>query len=303
LHGLYSFVDPLPLKKNILKGFLLKKEYWVNPDVFENYYDTFGFNFHMINNTLSSNNAMKYCNPLKINNLSTIDAPYYNASAEFEHEPDRSLRIKYKPGYSIIWRRMRSLFKEVFHLKYRYQHRLTTHLFKYENNLFKYNLYQKTDNTILFMLIRNKFAYDLSWSTELLNNNYVFINSFVINNPQTTLIKGDFVQLLVHIKFYTVLKWRHGLAFLKKTRASNFAKRKFRPKDIRDGADRNFTYPDWILKLRFYEGEIPTYVEIDFFTLSFFVIYNPFVEIHRQHYVDYIGMPKVVRLYNWKYIN
>lgn len=27
LHSLYSFVDPLPLKKNILKRFLLKKEY------------------------------------------------------------------------------------------------------------------------------------------------------------------------------------------------------------------------------------------------------------------------------------
>lgn len=303
LHGIYSFVDPLPLKKNLLKSFLLKKEYHIDENSLKEFYDTFGFNFYAINNTLASTNVLNNCNPLKKNNLSVVDSPFYNEDDEFEHEPDKSLRIKYKPGYSIIWRRMRSLFKEVFHLKYKYQHRLTTHLFKYENNLFKYNLYQKTDNTIMFMLIRSKFAYDMPWSVELLDNNYVFINSFVVNNPQTTLIKGDFVQLLVHIKYYTMMKWRHGLSFLKKTRANKFAKRKFKPKDAHDGASRNYRYPDWILKLRHYEGEVPAYVEIDFFTLSFFVIYNPYVEIHRQPYVDYIGIPKVVRLYNWKYIN
>ena len=57
---------------------------------------------------------------------------------------------------------MRSLFKEVFHLKFKYQHRLTTHLFIYERNLQKNDLYRQTDNTIHLMLIRNKFAFDLS---------------------------------------------------------------------------------------------------------------------------------------------
>ena len=303
LHGVYSFAESLTLKKNILKAFLIKPEYQISEAAMNDVYDTFGFNFYTINRAASSakhNNSFHF-NPTDSLHLS--DYPFYNAEDEFEPEPDKSLRIKFKPGYSIIWRRVRSLFKEVFFLKYKYQHRLTTHMFQYEHNILRNDMYRRSDNNIHLLLIRNKFAFDLSWSSELLDNDYVFINGFIVNNPQIILVKGDFVQLLVHIKYYMILKWRHNLAIVKKTRVYKFAKRKFKRKDIREGADRNYTYPDWLLKLRFFESEIPSFVEIDFFTLSFLVIYNPFVDIHSDPYNEYVGIPKVVRLYNWKYIN
>jgi len=303
LHSIYSFVESLNLKKKILKSFLAKPVYQLSEDAFSDIYDTFGFNFHVINHSLSSTKPFTKINSRPIDSLYIVDYPFYNLEDEFEPEPDKSLRIKFKPGYSIIWRRVRSLFKEVFFLKFKYQHRLTTHLFSYEHNIFRNDVYRKTDNSIHLLLIRTRFAFDLSWSMELLDNNYVFINGFMVTNPQTILVKGDFVQLLVHIKYYMIIKWRHSVSIIKKTRAYKFAKRKFRPKDIRIGADRNYTYPDWLLKLRFYDSEVPSFTEIDFFTLSFLIIYNPFVDSHTDPYVDYVGIPKVVRLYNWKYIN
>jgi len=102
LHSLYSFAESLSLKKNILKNFLLKKEYSIDSNAFEDFYDTFGFNFFMINNTLTHKKSSNFCNPLKIDKLNTIDSPFYNDGEEYEVEPDKSLRIKFKPGYSII---------------------------------------------------------------------------------------------------------------------------------------------------------------------------------------------------------
>jgi len=303
LHSAYSFVESLNLKKKILKSFLSKPVYQLSDEAFSDVYDTFGFNFYVINHNISSSKSSFKLNSRPVDSLYVADYPFYNSEDEFEPEPDKSLRIKFKPGYSIIWRRVRALFKEVFFLKFKYQHRLTTHLFLYEHNIFRNNMYKITDNNIHLLLIRNKFAFDLSWGRELLDNHYVFINGFMVTNPQIIVVKGDFVQLLVHIKYYMIIKWRHSAAIIKKTRAYRFAKRKFRPKDVRVGADRNYNYPDWLLKLRFYDSEIPSFVEIDFFTLSFLVIYNPFVDSHTDPYVDYVGIPKVVRLYNWKYIN
>jgi len=303
LHSAYSFVESLNLKKKILKSFLAKPVYQLSEEAFNDVYDTFGFNFYVINRSLLYPKPYTRNSFRPVDSLYISDYPFYNSEDEFEPEPDKSLRIKFKPGYSIIWRRVRALFKEVFFLKFKYQHRLTTHLFSYEHNIFRNDMYRKTDNNIHLLLIRNRFAFDLSWSTELLDNHYVFINGFMVTNPQTILVKGDFVQLLVHIKYYMIIKWRHSVSIIKKTRAYKFAKRKFRPKDIRIGADRNYNYPDWLLKLRFYDSEIPSFVEIDFFTLSFLIIYNPFVDAHTDPYVDYVGIPKVVRLYNWKYIN
>jgi hypothetical protein len=102
LHGVYSFSESLTLKKNILKAFLVKPEYQISEAAMNDVYDTFGFNFYTMNRAASSakHNNSFYFNPTDSLHLS--DYPFYNAEDEFEPEPDKSLRIKFKPGYSII---------------------------------------------------------------------------------------------------------------------------------------------------------------------------------------------------------
>jgi len=221
-----------------------------------------------------------------------------------EQEQDISLRIKFKPGYSTMWRRARTLYKNLFFLKYRYQHRLTKHV--NENDYLSY-FKKKTDlfktRTLFVLLMKTKLANDPFWAQELLNNDYVYINGFMVNNAQTVLLKGDFVQLLIHIKYYIVMKWQKNLTIIKKSRVTKLARKKFKIKTTRLGADRSYRYPDWLLNLRYFESDTPSYVELDFFTLSFLVIYNPFLYSHINTNQDEWKHPRVLRLYNWKYIN
>jgi len=79
--------------------------------------------------------------------------------------------------------------------------------------------------------------------------------------------------------------------------------RKFKPKNYRIESDRNYRLPDWLLKLARYEGHVPSYIELDFFTLSGFMIFNPFLPSHFSPVMGGINHPRVLRLYNWKYIN
>ena len=109
--------------------------------------------------------------------------------------------------------------------------------------------------------------------------------------------------MLVHLKFYIIFKWQKNLTIIKKARLQKFARLKFRPKTTRQGADRNYRYPDWVMTLKFLESDVPAFVEVDYFTLSMFMIYNPFLVNHFYNYSEDLELPSVVRLYNWKYIN
>ena len=102
LHSAYSFVESLNLKKKILKSFLAKPVYQLSEDAFSDVYDTFGFNFYAINHSLTSAKPYTKSSSRPTDSLYIADYPFYNLEEEFEPEPDKSLRIKFKPGYSII---------------------------------------------------------------------------------------------------------------------------------------------------------------------------------------------------------
>jgi len=214
------------------------------------------------------------------------------------------MRIKFKPGYSTIWRRVRNSFKNIFFLKFKYQHRLTNYILDRDHEIRSANLNQFLRETILMtLLIRAKFATDPFWSSELITNNFVYVNGFLITNMNTRLIKGDFLQLLIHIKYYIILKWQKNLTLTKKSRVTKFAQRKFKTKTTRFEADRSYRYPNWLLTLRFFETDVPNYLELDFFTLSFLILNNPYLTSHYSIYKSDIFLPTVLRSYNWKYIN
>ena len=102
LHSAYSFVESLNLKKKILKSFLAKPVYQLSEEAFNDVYDTFGFNFYVINHSLLSPKPYTKNSFRPVDSLYISDYPFYNSEDEFEPEPDKSLRIKFKPGYSII---------------------------------------------------------------------------------------------------------------------------------------------------------------------------------------------------------
>jgi len=46
------------------------------------------------------------------------------------------------------------------------------------------------------------------------------------------------------------------------------------------------------------KSDVPAYYEVDYFTLSLFVIYNPLLFQHNYSYEEELYTPKVLRLYN-----
>lgn len=299
----YSFVNSVIVKKYILRKLTKAKHYYINTTLLRKKLTTPGFNFYYTSQALLFNNYST--EPLNVDNFTQpLLKPFTNTTSILKPEPDRVARIRFKPGYSTLWRRARREFKILFFLKFRYQHRFTTYVYKSESP----RLDTKTarvafNNCQLFLLLmKTKFATDPFWSLELLNSQSVFINGLVTDNPDTYLIKGDFLQLMVHIKYYMITKWQKNLTILKKSRIYKLAYRKFKPKTHRLGADRNYRYPDWLLNLRFFESDVPSFVELDFFTLSFLVIKNPFQYSHQLNFKEVFEFPRVMRLYNWKYI-
>jgi len=162
---------------------------------------------------------------------------------------------------------------------------------------------QNYNSSALFVLLmKTKFTTDPFWSLELLNSKSVFVNGFIVDNPRTVLVKGDFLQLIVHIKYYMIMKWQKNLTILKKSRIYKLAYRKFKPRTKRLGTNRNHNYPDWVLNIRFFESDVPSFLELDYFTLSFLIIKTPFQSAYVFNYKEFNDLPEVLRLYNWKYV-
>ena len=65
---------------------------------------------------------------------------------------------------------------------------------------------------------------------------------------------------------------------------------------------KSHVYPDWILYEQNVEDDVSKYLEIDFFSLSILIIYEPFfindLNLHNLYHVKH----NVINMYNWKYI-
>ena len=294
----FSFVDARSFKKTILRRFTSYFNKFSPTASFKRMYNSTSFNFFSISNKL-----LKFSKTF--NDHYDLNTNYSRSAfrTNFSRQSRRIRRIKFKPGYSRIWRKARTSLQTLMFLKFRYQHRLTRYLHRFYRIILWSDVHRSASAISLHtLLVRSRFTCDTSWGLELLSNDFVYLNGFLVNNPRVGLFKGDLLQLLVHIKFYIVYKWQKNLTIIKKARLKKFAKIKFKPKTTRMGADRNYTYPNWILTLKFLESDVPSYAEVDYFTLSLFIVYNPFLLNHYYNYDEDFVVPKVIRSYNWKYV-
>lgn len=64
----------------------------------------------------------------------------------------------------------------------------------------------------------------------------------------------------------------------------------------------SFYTPDWIKNTQLDGAGIKHYLEIDYFTLSTMMVYEPFLLNKQKVYELYSTRKNIYRLYNWKYI-
>jgi len=210
-------------------------------------------------------------------------------------------RIRFKPGYQRIWRRAREAINFTLNFNCRYQIGLTKRLM-WLRRLKRSNALRLQEVTLQKTLLNAHFVFDLSSSLSLVQSNTVYVNGVNSKNPNLKLFVGDFIQLIVTLRYYIVYRWLinwnnyHNLRFRKLLNFKNNSSRS----DLSKQVSRHL--PDWIFTIGYKVLDIPKYLEVDYFTLSVFYIYEP-LSLNDYHPLTHLdARPEIYTMYNWKYI-
>lgn len=210
-------------------------------------------------------------------------------------------RIKFKPGYSRLWRVARTTLKFLLNLKFTYQKKLTRYLVKFFRLnrlvLLKYNELKLSTVLTTTLLVP-----DRENSLLLISNNLVFVNGSLVLNPTFLIFKNDFLQLLVSVKYYILFRWLKNFQLLKRKRLNKFISNISLKKLNKDRKKNRVVLPSWTLNALLFNYDIPKYLEVDFFSLSAFCLYEPFLAQDFNPSLWNLEKTSIYNLYNWKYI-
>lgn len=254
-----------------------------------------------ISNYVSKNNLL--VNTSGVENFTFKDRFLYNKTFNtYTRKEVRIKRIKFKPGYSRIWRNARKAINNSLNFNLKYQYRLTRELTRLSRTKSNAHIFIK-ELTLLNLLFNSHFVTDIQLSKLLINSNVVFVNGILSNNDNLSLFKGDFIQIIVSLKYYIIYRWMLNWNKYKRTRLLKLAKVKFKKQGMMRDKQKSTNLPDWVLTSRIKSFDIPKYLEVDYFTLSTFVLYEPFLlnDFNPLSVVD--SRIEIFNMYNWKYIN
>jgi len=211
-------------------------------------------------------------------------------------------RIRFKPGYSRIWRRAREALNYSLQYHFRYQHRLTRVLAKLRWARSAVSFYFR--ELVLIRLVQNsRFVYDRHSSRLLILEGLVYLNGCLTLNPDVRIFVGDLVQIVISFNYYIIYRWLtnwYSQHTLKLTKYVQYRTNKSRY-DL--SKQKSSTYPDWLFRSIGRHYDIPKYLEVDFFTLSSFMIYDPIQSLDQSFITLLENRERIYDMYNWKFIN
>ena len=213
-------------------------------------------------------------------------------------------RVKFKPGYQRIWRQSRSAIAESINLKYIYQKQMTKYMTRLSRRVNNYS-FSMSESSLDKAILYSRLLPDLKTVNCFMDAGLVYLNSWKINNLGTFVITGDFIQITIGKWLSIYFRW---LTIWAKQNKNKFKKLIFRKglassyKLMKQKKQRSKHVPLWIYNSRFEISDIKPNYEVDYFTMSSFVLYEPLL-------IDYYtpdDLPDhrhyIYRLYNWKYI-
>ena len=211
-------------------------------------------------------------------------------------------RIRFKPGYIILWKNYRKLYKAIFRKKFHYEYRLTRYLIRF-NYIYKIQNFIFFEMQLLNLLDKLKIFPLISQTTNFIKNGFFWINGFQIRNPYYQIFMLDFIQIIISYNFfytykYLLIMYFKKYFFLKKLVHKKLKYSKF---NFKINHFNNF-FKKIINERNILLRDVPKYVELDFFSLSFFILYNP-IFLNDYNFVNFVSLKyPSQRLYNWKYI-
>ena len=220
------------------------------------------------------------------------------------HSEVRIPRVRFKPGYQRIWREVRSALKVSLNVKFQYQQQLTKYLVKFYHLSSQY-LLTYSESTLDKIIVYSQLLPDVS-TTELFSSyGFIYLNGRVNTTINTVLIKNDFLQLVVSLWYYMITRWFLNWTNLRIRKFKRLVYRKNKPLQYRimkNKKQQSYYTPNWIYQTRYDNTDVKPYLEVDFFTLSTFILTDTYIQYY--HKVD--DMPDLRNstyiLYNWKYI-
>jgi len=245
-------------------------------------------------------------------NLITVNKWYvssmrnsFNIKRIFNENELRIPRIRFKPGYQRLWRNFRLAFAELIEFRYIYQQQLTRHLTKFYRKLNQAYL-STHENSITKTLIYSRLVPDVHTFDAFYNNKIIFFNNKVLSTKVLSVYKNDFIQLEVSNWYYIFSRWLTSSVLKRNSKFKSLVYRKSlagRYKVMKQVKQRSNYTPKWISTVRYDFADIKPFLEVDFFTLSMFCVYDPNNILYSTPKDIKMVRYVILRLYNWKYIN
>ena len=220
------------------------------------------------------------------------------------HSEVRIPRVRFKPGYQRIWRQVRSALQVALNVRFQYQKQLTKYLVKFYHLSSQY-LLSYSESTLEKIVVYSHLLPDVSTTQLFSMNGFLYLNGNVTNSLNTIIIKNDLVQLVVSLWYYIITRWFLNWTDNRVRKFKRLVYRKNKPLQYRvmkTKKQQSYYTPNWIYQTRYDNSDVKPYLEVDFFTLSSFVLSDTYIQYY--HKVD--DMPDLrnstYMLYNWKYI-
>jgi len=212
--------------------------------------------------------------------------------------------VRFKPGYQRLWRQARQALQASLHVNFQYQKRLTKYITRYYTQVNRY-LFAASEssasNIILYSLLVPNYKTILSFQTK----NFFYINGQVLHNVKQLVAPNDIIQIIVSLWYYIMFRWLHNwtLTRIKKFKRLVYRKGLASKYQLMKTKKRVSRYtPLWIFNTRYDNVDIKPYLEVDYLTLSVFLLHDPYLLV----YYSPDNLPdmklSIYRMYNWKYI-
>ena len=214
-------------------------------------------------------------------------------------------RVRFKPGYQRLWRNFRLAFAESVDFRYIYQQQLTKYLMRFYRKL-NQTYFDLHENNVQKVLIYSRLVPDKDTFNTFFNSKIIYLNGSVLTNKEIFIYKNDFIQLEISNWYYIFSRWLTSLVMKRnlKFRALVFRKSLAgRYKVMKQVKQRSNYTPKWIFTTKYDLSDIKPFLEVDFFTLSLFYIYEHNLLLYYTPNNIKIIRYNLFRLYNWKYIN
>jgi hypothetical protein len=190
-------------------------------------------------------------------------------------------------------------------LKKRTRQKKITQLF-FKNSKHKFTLNQSYEYNVLNILLRSQISIFNKDLFSLFLYKYIFINGKQIQNTDVILTPGDCISLKVSKHYYTYMlisrKFLKKKITLFKFNSWIFFKNKFLNKKNQNKLKKRKT-PKYLFLFFLFKLNIPSYLEVDYMTLSIFFLKKNHEYINSSYYLNKLFSFKLFSLYNFKKIN